>query len=304
MKCSTWRISVFAVLASCVFLTVAALAAEPRITATSRAKPSHELTPAERRATSLAAGRILRHAYLARQAVTEEDKEKVDQEVDQALKLVQILESVEPKYVVTAEIDAGKLSYKADEVVTPPLIPIYDEVGEVELIGPLEAAKKEKRGGDDSTEAVEEVDVEHTSLALNLAFAKAGLRQAKKALGEGDWKSTDRALADVQRSAVFEVDTLDAPLATARQNLYLAHSRVQNGDLEGTRAALDEASQALDNYAKIGGTGRSAEVEKLRSEIDGLSNEIASGKQGDSTSEKIDERILSWWDRVVQWWEA
>jgi hypothetical protein len=298
-----WRLSVFPVLAGLLLFAIAALAAEPRITATSRAERSHELTPAERRATSLAAGRILRHAYLARQAVTEEDGKKVAQEVDQGLKLVQIIESVQPKYTVTAEIKAGKLSYSADEVVAPPLVPIYDEIGEVELIGPLAAAKKEQQSGDDSTEVVEDVSVEHTSLLLNLAFAKAGLTQAKKALAEGDWKHTDQALALVQRSAVFEVDALDAPLATARENLYLAHSRVQGGDLEGARTALDAASEALENYAKIAGEERSAEVEKLRGEIEKLSTEIAGGKQGDSATEQVEERILSWWDRVVQWWE-
>ena len=36
-----------------------------------------------------------------------------------------------------AKIKAGELSYSADEVVAPPLIPIYTEVGEVELMGPL-----------------------------------------------------------------------------------------------------------------------------------------------------------------------
>ena len=303
MNHSIWRLSVFPVLTSLLVFAVAALAAEPRITATSRAELSHELTSAERRATSLAAGRILRHAYLARQAVTEEDEKKVAQEVAQGLTLVQIIESVQPKYTVTAEINAGKLSYSADEVIAPPLVPIYDEVGEIELIGPLAAAKKEQQSKDDSTEVVEDVSVEHTSLLLNLAFAKAGLTRAKKALGEGDWQRTDRALALVQQSVVFEVDALDIPLATARENLYLAHSRVGSGDLEGARMALDAASGALDNYAKIAGEERSAEVEKLRGEIEKLSNEIAGGKQEDTTSEKVEEKILSWWDRVVQWWE-
>jgi len=303
MNHSIWRLSAFSVLTSLLVFAVAALAAEPRITATSHAERSHELTPAERRATSLAAGRILRHAYLARQAVTEEDEEKVAEEVDQGLKLVQIIESVQPKYTVKSEIKAGKLSYSADEVVAPPLVPIYDEVGEVELIGPLAAAKREQQRGGDSTDVVEDVTVEHTSLFLDLAFAKAGLTEAKKALAEKDWKGTDRALASVQRSAVFELNALDIPLATARENLYLAHTRVESGDMEGARTSLEVASEALESYAKIAGEKRSAEVEKLRGEIQKLSTKIASGEQGDSTTEQVEERILSWWDRVVQWWE-
>jgi hypothetical protein len=304
MNHSIWRISVFPVITSLFLFAVAAFAAEPRITATSRAEPSHKLTPGERRATSLAAGRILRHAYLARQAVTEEDEKKAAHELDQGLKLVQIIESVQPKYTVTAEIKAGKLSYSADEVVAPPLVPIYDEVGEVELIGPLAGAKKEQQSRNDSEDVVEDVNVEHTSVVLNIAFAKTGLAQAKKALAAGDWKGTDRALALVQRSVVFEVEALDVPLETARENLYLAHSRVQSGDLKEARTALDAASQALESYAKMAGGERSAEVEQLRGEIGKLSNDMASGKHEVSASEEVEERILSWWDRVLQWWEA
>jgi hypothetical protein len=303
MNHSIRRVSVFPLLASLLLLSVAAFAAEPRITATSHAEPSHKLTPAERRAISLAAGRILRHTYLARQALTEEDGKKAAQEVAQGLILVQIIESAQPKYTVTAEIKAGKLSYSADEVVTPPLVPIYDEVGEVELVGPLAAARREQTSRSDATDVVDDVDAEQTSVFLNLAFAKAGLTQAKKALAEGDLKAADRGLALVQQSVRFEVDLLDVPLATVRENLHLAHSRAQIGDLKDARTSLDAASAALERYAKIAEDKRSAEVEQLRGEIHTLSNDIASGKQEASATAKVEDEILSLWDRVHQWWE-
>jgi hypothetical protein len=284
-----------------LLFTTQAFAAAPRITATSHAESSHELTPAEHRAASLAAGRILRHAYLARQAVAEEDGKKAAAEVDQGLKLVRIIESAQPKWTVTAEIKAGDLSYSADEVVAAPLVPIYDELGEVELLGPVAAAKQEQQSGRE--EVVQDVSVEHTALSLNLAFAKAGLTQAKKALGDKDLERADGALAFVQRSTVFEVDELDLPLATVRENLFLAKTRVGSGDSDGAREALNTASEALDGYAKTAGGERSKEVEQLQGEISKLSKDLASGEGGAAASGDVEEKILSWWDRVVQWWE-
>jgi hypothetical protein len=304
MRQSTRSITTYLALAVPILfaiLATQAFAAAPRITATSRAEPSHTLTPAERRAMSLAAGRILRHAYLARQAVAEEDGQRAESEVDQGLKLVQIIEKVQPKYKVTAEIKAGDLSYSADEVVAPPLVPIYDEVGEVELLAPVVAAKKEQQVGRE--DVVEDVSVEHTALSLNLAFAKAGLTQAKKALRDSDLKRADAALAVVQRSAVFEIDALDVPLATARENLFTAKLRVGRGDSEGAKEALDAASKALDGYAELAGDERSKEVRQLQSEISKLSSDLASGGGKASATADVEEKILSWWDRVVQWWE-
>lgn len=277
-----------------------AFAAVPRITATSHTEASHELTPAERRAASLAAGRILRHAYLARQAIADEDGKKAASEVEQGLKLVRILESVQPTYTVKAEIKAGDLSYSADEVVPSPLIPIYDEVGEVELLGPLAAAKQEQQKGHE--DVVEGVSLEYTSLWLNLAFARAGLSQANEAIDEKDLQHADRALAVVQRSTVFENDAVDAPLATARENLYLAKTRVADGDKAGAHQALNAASAALDSYAKGAGEPRSKEVAKLRGEISKLSADLESGSS-DLAAADTEGKILSYWDRVAKWWE-
>jgi hypothetical protein len=292
----------FLALTSSLLLATQAFADDARITATSHAEPSHELKPAERRAMSLAAGRILRHTYLARQAVADEDSAKAASEIEQGLQLVRIIESVQPRYTVTAEIRAGDLSYSADEIVTPPLIPIYDEVGEVELLGPLAAAKRERQAGNE--DVVEDVNVEHTSLSLNLAFAKVGLTQAGKAIREEDLARADHMLAAVQRSTVFEVDEIGVPLATARENLYLAKTRLDDGDTAGAWEALDTASAALDSYAKGAGKARSQEVVDLRDEISQLSKDMKSGDTANLASADIEKKILSYWDRVVEWWES
>jgi hypothetical protein len=281
-------------------VATAAFAMEPRITATSRAEPSHELTPAERRATSLAAGRILRHAYLARQAVAEDDAKKAKTEIGQGLKLVQIIEKARPTYTVTAEIKAGDLDYSADEVVVPPLVPIFEELGEVELLDPVAAAEKEQQPKQE--DVVADVTAEHTSLSLNLALAKAGLVLARSAVDEGNLTRADEALADVQRAAVFETDALDVPIATARENLYLARIRLGQGDSEGSQEALDAASDALDDYAKLAGSEHAKDAERLRGEIAKLSSDLKSGRQTTTDTASAEKKILAWWDDVVDWW--
>jgi len=278
-----------------------AFADDARISATSHTEVSHKLTPAERRAASLAASRVLHHAYLARQAIADEDRKKAASEVEQGLKLVRIIESVQPMYTVSAEINAGDLSYTSDEVVASPLIPIYDEVGELELLGPLTAAKREQQM--ENKNVVEGVDLEYTSLWLNLPFARDGLNQAKQAIADENLAKADQDLALVERSTVFESDLVDAPLATARENLYLAKTRFADKDTAGAREALDAASTALDSYAKGAGEPRSKDVTELRDEISKLSSEMAQGSSNLAAAD-TESKILSYWDRVVQWWEG
>jgi hypothetical protein len=147
------------------------------------------------------------------------------------------------------------------------------------------------------------VSVEQTSLSLNLAFAKAGLKVARKAIKDEDLTGADRALSVVQRSTVFEVNVVDIPLLTARENLYLAKTRVADGNVDGALNALDTASDALDLYGKNATPSRAEEVAALRGEISQLSTDLQDDGSSQLASADVEDKVLSYWDRVVQWWE-
>jgi len=116
-------------------LGAAGLQAAPRISAEVNAKTDAVLTAPLQRAVSIAAGRLLRHAYEARVALQTEDKTAALENIDKGLSLAGIIEQAVPGYTVKSKIGAGDPSYEGEDEdsVNSTIIPIFDEPDKVSL---------------------------------------------------------------------------------------------------------------------------------------------------------------------------
>lgn len=288
------------ILVTTLLLGIGAAGAAPRITAEVDTVPEAALTAEEQRAVSIAAGRLLRHAYNARVALQAEDKKKAVDEVALSEKLLRIIENAIPSATVKARITAGKLSYEDEDTVKPTIIPIYDELDKVTLVAPLHHAKAEKskeRGEESDAIHMGVVDDElrNTRVTLDLRLAKAGLQVARENLDKGDIEAAGQGLAVVLDSVQFAVITVDVPLHRAQKNLMMAKAALEYGDKNTAQALLAEVDEDLDVYAKGVSKTRKKAINELRNEIKALSADPdkANGKD-------LVKTIEGWWDRISE----
>lgn len=278
-----------------------AFAAEPRIQSTVSSEPHVKLTAEERRDISLAGGRILKHVDQARQAIKGKKKGDALSQIDKALTLVQIAERTIPRYTVKTTIKAGELNYEDTDEVQPLRVPIYDEIDQVSVLGPVEQAKRQEAEKAQRAGApiVHEVRLEHTRAELDLAHAKAELQDAKKALEEEHWDVADTALASIQTDVIFTYTATDLPLEEARKNLSLARDLVLQGRFGDAQVALQQVSMALLNYEK-GDKEHSSQIQAVRKEIE----EVRKTMETKKNAKEVAAKIMDWWGEITAWFRT
>lgn len=276
--------------------------AADRITSDLKTECKSKLNDNEWRSLSLAAGRVLMHADRARQAVADGNADEAKKQIEKGLKLVQIIESVAPKYQVSAEIKSGDLAYKDEDENSADLIPIYDELDKVDLVGPLARAKQEvaksKEGVGPGRPVVQAAAFEFTSADLDVPTAKTGLLLARTALSKGKNDEADAALGTVLGAVVFNYEVMDLPLVRAADNLKLAELELAEGNHDEAKTALAAASDALKQYEQIAGDSRSMEAKKLHKEIDELAEHL------EQNPDQAKDKVAHWWDRLTHWFHG
>lgn len=283
-------------------LSTGPVLAKARITSTIDAQPTFTLTEEESKAVSVAAGRILKHVNDARVALEEKQTKAALGHIEQGLTLVKIIEQAVPPVKVKADIQAGAMTYHHEEEMQQGIIPIYEELDQVEVVGPVKRAKQEKSQISNETRsgasAVTYEGTEFTSLDLDLPLAKRNLGRAKKALEDDKSDDADTALLAIQtRGVLFTLLEEHLPLREAADNLKLAEYEFKNGQANEAKSALKVASDALKEYEKNSGENRAKDVKKIHQEIDDLSGKL--DQQTDR--EGVMKKMTSWWDRVAKW---
>lgn len=277
-----------------VFFSATHLYAADRITAEVETKPSVKLNARESRALSLAAAQILIQVDRARSSISKNRLKNADRHLAQGLLLVRIINKSVPGYDVVTKIKAGDLTYIDQEDSKPTIIPIYEELQQVAVMAPIEAAKKEvqKESSKAGTPMTVDMQLVHTEADLNVDLAQAGLQAAQNALQRKDLKFADNALRTVQSGVIFTYFKMDLPLEKARENLIIAKNLVEEGKNKEARAALDLAGDALQDYEKGVGENRAKKAQELRDQIQNLAKNLNSKSKG------VSDQIVMLWDQV------
>jgi len=192
----------------------------------------------------------------------------------------------------------GALDLAAD--AQGPRIPIYAEMEQLSIVGPITAEKRRQTGAADrlgpvkSSPDVQEAS-EFTIISVDMEMAKAQLNAAKTALTSGTPQDADKALAMLQNRVDLLTVESHMPLLKARQNLYLAKTMAQQGRLGDAIIPLRTASEALTKYSKNPTARHADDAAKKRQEIDSQIGTL--GEDAKAASTKID----IWWNQTVDW---
>ncbi|MEC4675529.1 MAG: hypothetical protein VST72_01215 [Nitrospirota bacterium] len=276
----------------------------PRITTRTEVHSVAELTDEESQAISIAAGRVLKHTAQAMEALGEEKKDDALKHIDKGLTLLRIIKNAAPHYKVDVEIRSGDITYKDEDEVSQKLVPVFDELDDIEIINPVIQEKKGRKSSATDAPVVTFAGIDYTTMNLNTYVAANMLRRAKKNINDD---KTGDAISDLRTiqvdGVVFEFDEVDLPLERAADNLKLAEQELKRKDRhDEARTALNAASDELGKYEKATGDHRSEEVRGLNREIDKLAKQI-SPEMSATEKEKAASKISGWWNRIIKWFK-
>ena len=270
----------------------------PRIQSNIQTSTNTQLTKEEQRAVSLAGGRILKHVNQARTALSSNHQEQAIENIDKALKLVDIIHSVSPTYLVRARIQAGDLVYEDEESIRPFLVTIYDELDRVSVLAPIIESKEKnaQRSQGGIPPVISDASLQYGRFFFDLEYTRQHLNSAREALVKNkDARLADAALLTIQLSVAFEYSVVDMPLSKASQNLMLARTMYEQNRLEEARAAVQETLDALAIYEKAVGEEKAKEVRQLRQDMSVFLNQMEPGKP------QVIDRMMQWWDQLSVW---
>ena len=269
---------------------------EPRIQAEVNVQPAVLVSDEERRATYLAAGRVLKHVDQARSALSTENREEAKQHIDQSILLTDIIRASLPIYDVTARISAGELVYEDREQVRDIVVPIFDELERAAILSPVKNALSDAHEtASEGASTVVDVELIQTRAELDIEAAHTHLDAALVAVENRQFEEADKLLAAIQTSVRLTRVEIDLPLERARSNLMLARDRGDDGRHEDAQFALRVAMDALADYETTAQDSRKAEVASLREEMAGVEANLP------SDARQVREKIDAWWDILSEW---
>ena len=279
-------------------------------------EPVAHLSDGEVRQVSFASGRILKHVAQARDALAENHKQDAVRHVDQAVKLMKIVDGLLPHYKVKTQITSGDVCYLDEDDVTPRYVTLFEDIDRRDVISPVIRAKHEAGLKVDPTTVPKEpdgqlapvplvvtrADVTYTLVKLDVDLARRMLALASKELGEERVKQADSALHSLQAGGVvLELEEIDLPLKQSADNLKLAEIEMKDGRHNEARAALQEAIDDLKDYEEQVGDKRGEEVNALHQEITKLTAELEKDKPSPAETQKLATTISRWRDSVSKW---
>ena len=279
-------------------------------------EPVAHLSDVEMREVSFASGRILKHVAQARDAIAENHKQDAVRHVEQALKLMKIVDGLLPHYKVKTQITSGDVCYVDEDDVTPRYVTLFEDIDRRDVISPVIRAKHEAGLKVDPRTApkdqdgalapvplvVTRADVTYTLVRLDVDLARRTLGLASKELGDERVKQADSALHSLQAGGVLlELEEIDLPLKQTADNLKLAEIEMKDGRHDESRAALQEAIDDLKDYEEQVGEKRGEEVKALHEEITKLTAELEKDKPSPAETQKLATTISRWRESVSKW---
>jgi hypothetical protein len=296
-----------------VFMFVGTVHSEEHITAKTHSPPMAKLTDQEWQVVSFAAARVVRHTAQAIQALNDKKNEDALVHIEKGLILLSIIHNVVPHPKVTAEIRSGDIVYRDEYEVSQMLVPIFDELAEIDIVNPALRAKPvgrttpprddKKRTQASSLTRFAKGD-EQPALKLNTVLARYWFESAKRNMENDKIHVAESDLRRIQVDGVISgVEETDLLLERTADYLQYAQAALKLNQNDETKAALKSASDALKAYEKLTEGSRTQVVRDLHHEIDQLAGTL-NASTSKTDQQKAISAISGWWVHVVKWLET
>jgi hypothetical protein len=273
--------------------SVSTMGSGSKYTTTVERQTEGELSAEDFREVSTLGSHIVGHLNNAIEYLEDKNAEKADKEMEKAQKLSGIIRNMLPTTTVTTVVkDAkGKEVYRTKELVQDDLVPIYEDMIAVDVVQPIENAKKREI----TLKGLKLADAEvvHSSVLLDLRYVDRKMKRAKSLMATHSQQALEELLLAQTIGTNFSVSEEDSPLVKAQRALSLAERMVSEKKYEGAETNLKLAKLHLDAYKALVGKDRQGEVETIQKDIDRLFGTL---EQKDSGS-----KVRGLWSRVTNW---
>jgi len=232
---------------------------------------------------SAAATKVLHHIVEARGAIHRGEAKRAEQELHQALTLIDHIKTVRPATRVADHIWVAEkhLDYQEPHEVALDLIPIEVSLADLEEVVSARRAQrhlqdtKDHLGRGDAEAARKELKQLRESLAqtevdLPLTSTEQHIGKAFALLAEGKAAGAEQALKEAEAGVQFVSLGKSIPLARARRALWQAMEDYSAGHHDAVKADLTQALKWLQWVKAEADTKTGAEAQRLHTEISEL----------------------------------
>lgn len=234
-------------------------------------QPGQPLTAKDESVIASAGAKVLQHITEARARLAKKDGTGAEQELNQATKLLDIIQAALPPTVIKDRIDVANkkgLDYQDSRTVKPDLVPLYtslDETADLMAVKPVPV----KPGAPAPTKQVEvkpgkveeptDAALQYTEVDLPLHSTRQLVDAARNDVTAGKLAQADQALKAAQDGVLFMSVAVEQPLFVARNMLQRAtsdlaagHKAVAQTDLQAAIDQLKMAENSSDPYTRDG----------------------------------------------------
>ncbi|MBL7211400.1 MAG: YfdX family protein [Desulfobacteraceae bacterium] len=274
--------------------------------------PAKPLTYSEQKLISSLAVKVLKHIVKARGDIYDKNPKTAKTEINQALKLIEIIRAGLPTTKIKDYIWVAKkhLSYENTDEVMPDLVPIYTSLEAVEGFIPIEEVKEHV---DKAQEALEDKDKEKAKKELALAaaglvfveidlplgYTERKVTEAAHFLAKNEAKKADEALKAAEEGVQVISVAIYNPVVLAEKSLWQAAEQYAMGKYKGAVVALNRAKEYLKMAAKKADKKTKEEIDELRGKIDDLEKKLDDlEKKAGKEAKGLKEDMKNAWEKT------
>jgi hypothetical protein len=267
-----------------------------KYTTTVERQTKGELAAEDFRQVSTLGSQIIGHLNNATDNLEDNKPDKAKTELDKAETLFKVIRDMLPETTVTTVVkDAkGNTVYRTTEIVQEDLVPIYESMTAVDVVQPIEDAKKRE----ETLKGLRLTDAEviQTSVLLDLGYVERKIKRAQSLMTKEIKQAFDELLLAQTNGIRFSIAKQDSPLVKAQRALRLAERMVNEKKIEGAESNLRVAKFHLETYKTLVDEKREKEVETLQKDIDRLFGTLEQ-KESESKVRRLWSRVTDWFSR-------
>lgn len=275
------------------------------------------LNQEDRRQVAVLTAQIFQHIDQAQRALDVDNTAEARNELDMGRKAIKAVRAMLPTTAVHTKTTApdGAVVYEDKREVQEHRVPLFEGMLSAKTLAPIVAAKE------DAQDAVEVKGVRlvgsetiTTEAFADLDYVEGQLERAAKELNDNKPEAASKALALAQvRGVEFRYRKEDAPLAAARDALWLAKRALEENNSTQAQANLNVARQQLEIYRQLLPDGQRQEVTQMMTEVSQLDAKLrqdtaqpqnpVANKANEPERARQGNAVTRWWEQINGWFK-
>lgn len=275
------------------------------------------LSQEDRHQVAVLTAQIFQHIDQAQRALDADNAAEARNQVNKGQQAIKAVRAMLPTTAVHTKTTApdGAVVYEDNRDLQEDRVPLFEGMISTKTLAPIVAAKE------DAQDAVELKGVRLvgsetiiTEAFADLKYVEGQLDRAAKALSDTKVDVATKALALAQvRGVEFRYRKEDAPLAAARDALWLAKRALDANNSTQAQMNLNVARQQLEIYRQLLPEGQRHDVTQMMTEVSQLDAKLrqemaqppnpAANKASEPERTRQGNAVTRWWEQINGWFK-